>query len=443
MALIVDPDNLLDAATDSSQNVFIDTANRTIKLRNNVGSTPITDKGPELDNDGVTHQALYSFLKEEWKNDPKSKDLIAYPFPLIAITPEQFEWRFGWSPADDSSRSLLRTGGWREFDVDNSTLLRQYVGTVSLGNIQGSPREEDTNVNQHTVYYAFFDSADGTSTAGPFDYDYAGEVNQAVEVYRDLNGDGTPDFERRGDILRLFIRSEPYVAPQSTSAWTFDQTATTDIGLAAGTQLPYNVQRFPLAEGIDLNIKDRDGVSVTDAVIEAAEGVGGKYSTQGDGPTIEYLDASVLSDTLGYTQDLLGGPYYYSVKINADELSNQEIYSWVQYNLRQDSDIEAAAGTVKTGKLQDELLRFVGSTLTSNRVTNIDRYANASQTSKGLLGGVALTSIRPADINNIELTDDSANAFGFPFSATVTISFSNDILADSDEAKAFVYYDFN
>ena len=123
MAIITDPDNLLDAGVDSAQNIFIDTASRTIKIRNNSAAP----SGPELNNDGVTHQALYSFLKEEWKNDTKSKDLIAYPFPLIAITPEQFEWRFGWSPADDSSRSLLRTGGWREFDIDNSTQLENSL----------------------------------------------------------------------------------------------------------------------------------------------------------------------------------------------------------------------------------------------------------------------------------------------------------------------------
>lgn len=432
MAIITDPDNLLDAGTDSEQNIFIDTANRTIKIRNNNDLTN-PNRGPLLSNDGVSHQALYSFLKEEWKNDPKSKDLIAYPFPLIAITPEQFEWRFGWSPSDDSSRSLLRTGGWREFDVDNSTLKREYVGVISLGNIQGTPREEEAGVVQHTAYHAFFDSADGTAKAGPFNFDYSGEVNQAVQTY-----DSTA-FDRRGDILRLFIRSEPYVAPQATSAWTFDQTDTVDIGLSAGTQLPYNTQRFPLVEGEDLNIKDRDGASVTDAVIAAADAVGEKYSLQGDGAVIDFLAASVASNTLGYTQDLLGGPFNYGITIDATSptvtnLSNQELYSWVQYNLRQDSDIEGAAGTIKNGKLSDELLAFVGTTLTTKLATNIDQ--------DGTKTGVAITNIRSADINNTQLRDDNNVLQSFPFSSTVTITFSNDILADSDQAKAFVYYDY-
>jgi len=436
MALITDPDNLRDAtvAGDSAQNILIDTANRTIKVRNNAASAN-PNKGPELSNDGVTHQALYSFLKEEWKNDPNTKDLIAYPFPLIAITPEQFEWRFGWSPADDSSRSLLRTGGWREFDVDNSTLKREYIGTISLGNIQGTPTEGDAgSINQHKVYYAFFDSADGTSNAGPFDYDYAGEVNQAVQTY-----DSTA-FDRRGDILRLFIRSAPYSGVQSGTAWTFDQTDTVDIGLSAGTTLPYNTQRFPLAEGEDLNILDRDGVDLTDTIISTNSQVAEKYSQQGDGPTIEYLAADVADTTLGYTQDLLNGPFNFGILIDATSptvtnLTNQELYSWVQYSLRQDSDIEFAAGTVKNGKLQDELLAFVGPTLTTKLATNLDQ--------SGTKTGTAITSINPADINNTQLRDTVNNALqSFPFSATVTISFSNDILTDSDQAKAFVYYDY-
>ncbi len=38
-----------------------------------------------IDPDGVTEQALYSFLKEEWKDDDT---LIPYVFPMVAITPE-------------------------------------------------------------------------------------------------------------------------------------------------------------------------------------------------------------------------------------------------------------------------------------------------------------------------------------------------------------------
>lgn len=50
-----------------------------------------------LDTDGVTVQADYSFIKLRWKDD---NDLIKHPFPMIAITPEQFEFIADWNPFD-------------------------------------------------------------------------------------------------------------------------------------------------------------------------------------------------------------------------------------------------------------------------------------------------------------------------------------------------------
>lgn len=167
MATIIDPDFLLDAASDSAQNIYIDTGLRTIKVRNNSASGN-ANKGPVLDNTGVSLQALYSFLKEEWKDDPKNKNLINYPFPLVAITPEQFEFRFGWKPADDSSRSLIRTAGWREYAADNTTLNREYLGVITLGTIDGT---QDGGGDK--VYHAFFDSATLAPKSGAIDFQYA------------------------------------------------------------------------------------------------------------------------------------------------------------------------------------------------------------------------------------------------------------------------------
>jgi hypothetical protein len=424
MATIIDPDFLFDNADDSvGASIYIDTALRTIKIRNNSAAP----KGPVLDETGVTLQALYSFLKEEWKNDPNIKSLIAYPFPLIAITPEQFEFRYGWTPADDSSRSLIRTAGWREFGTDNTTLKREYMGTISLGSIDGD-QNQDGGGDQDFVYYAFFDSASGIPKTGAITYNFPGEVNQAVQTL-----DSTA-FDRRGDILRLFIR-QPLK--------TYDQTDTTDIGLSAGTTLPYNTQRFPLVEGQDLKLLAANG-GVTDATIAANTAGGQKYSMQGDGPTIEYLETSELSNTFGYAEDLLDGPHNFGIKIasidgtdGTSPLSNQELYSFVQYQLRQDSDIEVPGATqtsTKIGKLSDELLAYVGDTLTTKLATNIDQ--GGAQT------GVAITNIRPADINITQLTDDAGVLQSFPFSTAITISFSQDILNDGANAKAFVYYDY-
>ena len=436
MAIINDPDLLLDdsANGDSDQNIFINTALRTIKIRNNAASPDPSNL--VLSNDGVTHQALYSFLKKQWKDDPKSKTLIAYPFPLIAITPEQFEWRYGWQPADDSSRSLIRTGGWREYAEDNSTLRKEYIGVISLGNIQGTPREENAAENQHKAYYAFFNGSTNQAITSATDFDYSGEVNQAVQTL-----DSTA-YDYTDDVLRLFIRSEPYVAPQSSTAWTFDQIDTVDIGIPAGTTLPYNTQRFPLVEGTDLNILERDGTTqLTDAVIEAAKDAGQKYSFQGDGPVIDYRTVNTNTANLGYTQDLANGSISIGNTIDATSptavsgsLSVQEIYSWVNYKLRQDSDIEFASGTAKIGRLQDELLEFVGPTLITKRARNFDQ--------SGEILNTALINFLGTDVNNIEFRDSDGTPQPFPFSAGVTITFSDEIADGGVNSKGFVYYQY-
>ena len=426
MATITDPDNLFDTGTADSagKNIHIDTALRTIKIRNNSAAP----KGPVLDETGVTLQALYSFLKEEWKDDPNTKQLIAYPFPLIAITPEQFEWRYGWTPADDSSRSLIRTAGWREFGTDNSTLRREYVGTISLGNIDGDQNQDGAG-NQHTVYYGWFNSSTGVSVAGPTDYNFPGEVNQAVQTY------DSAAFDYRTNVLRLFIRQQ---------GKTFDQTDTTDIGLVGGAQLPYNTQRFPLVENNDLKIigtGTEASPQFSDAIIEAARGDGQKYTSNNDGSTIEYLAVDASSSTFGYSEDLFGGSQNFGVKITSASgvdgttpLTNAELYAWTQYNLRQDSDIALGTTNLK-GKLADELLAFVGDTLTTKQVTNIEQG--------GALTGTAILNINADDINNTQLlpTGEGATLKRFPFSTNIQISFSQDILDDSANAKVFVYYD--
>lgn len=91
-----------DITLSGTTEVFIDTSAKTIRL----------NLDGNLSTDGVTLKALYSFLKEEWKNDPFTKNLPAFPFPMVPITDESFELVDGWDFANDWSRWLIRTGGW-------------------------------------------------------------------------------------------------------------------------------------------------------------------------------------------------------------------------------------------------------------------------------------------------------------------------------------------
>lgn len=364
MALITDPDLLAQGVE-----VTINTAARTVTL--NIAG--------DLTAEGVTMRALYSFLKEEWKADAA---LIPYPFPLVAITPEQFEFVSDWVPASDATRKLIRTGGWREIS-SASSVKREYIGVISLGDIAfSSPTVGDK------AYYAF------ASDAARTEFTYAGPVNEAVQTYGDaVNG----NFDKRGDVLSVYIRIQ---------GKTYQLTTTDDIGVdtSGANTMSYIVYRFPLTEGTDLNI---DASDVTIA-----------GSAPYTGMSITYFNAA---------QSLAVGSsnYNFHVVIDGNGGTAQQIYEFVQYSLRRNADIDAGAGTVN-GFLAEELLEFVGSTL-KTKLTSI--------------GGVYITDFDTNDTNNLVLVDDTGTERTFPFVAAGSITFNSNLVSDTD-GRYWVFFEY-
>ena len=103
MAITIDPDFL-----DQSREVYINTALRTFGIVIDTDVSPTQSPLSRIDSDGVSGQCVYSFFKEEWKNDAA---LIPYPFPMIAITPEQFEMLLAGNTCD--SRAFRE-----DFEID-------------------------------------------------------------------------------------------------------------------------------------------------------------------------------------------------------------------------------------------------------------------------------------------------------------------------------------
>ncbi|APU88974.1 hypothetical protein Rctr197k_178 [Virus Rctr197k] len=153
------------AGASTEKSVHIDTGARHIWL---------IDQG-NLSTDGVLLQTVYSFLKEEWKNDAA---LIRHPFPLVAITPEQFEIgndgvaNNGWTWHDVQTRKRLRTGGWRELQNDGD-VAAEWAGVISLGSFEDS-------VNDQAYYQQ---GNDPTDTAAATNFTFSGPVNEAIETY--------------------------------------------------------------------------------------------------------------------------------------------------------------------------------------------------------------------------------------------------------------------
>lgn len=350
MALINDPDELRQGTE-----VTINTAARTFTL----------NKTGFLSDDGVTLQALYSFFKEEWKND---NSLIMFPFPMLAITPEQFEFIAGWVPANDETRKLIRTGGWAEVNQSGQT-TRQYLGVVTLGTIDATD----------TAYYAF--AGDTSKT----DFTFPGPVNEPIQIFGNAaNG----DFDKRNEVLTLFIRVQ---------GKTFGQVTTTEIGVNAIT---YKVERFPLSEAPDLKIQ------ATDAQIQTTAPYNGMSITYRGTPQSFAMGAS---------------SYPFGVVVNGNGGTSQQVYEFVQYQLRQDTNINAGSGTVN-GFLANALAMFVGDRLDTLFVVN----------PQGGGGGVYINDLSAVSINDVRYIDNGGTYRTFPFVAAGVINFSPTLQQDAD-----------
>lgn len=354
MALITDPDSL-----NQGVEVTFSTGAKTIAL-NTAGN---------LSTDGVTLKALYSFCKEEWKNDPA---LIPFPFPFTPITDESFELKDGWDFDSDTSRYLVRTSGWAVVNTSGVTTSR-WAGIVGLGSIEANDQ-------------IYFDQGAGSTT----NFQLQGQVNQAVEIYSDPNGDGsTADGFDYRTTFALYVREQGQLYNSANLA---------GIGVTSMSPIAY---RFPLSTGNDLK------VSESDANIDA---------------NAPYTGMSITYYATPQARVIGGSSYNFGIIVNGNNGTAEQIYEFVQRELRKATDIDANVGGI-TGKTADSLLRFVGDNLESLNATN----------PSGGGTGVYIDNFQAADTNRISFRDNTAptNGITFPFVAVTTLNFNANLQNDA------------
>ena len=297
MPIIIDPDNLA-LTTD----IVVDTTAKTIEIKTTGAVTNAGSTG------GVSGQALYSWLKEQWKT---SSTFIKFPFPMEAITPEQFEFINGWAPKDDTTRNLIRNAGWAEKSAAGA-VKRKYMGVISLGTIGATDQP----------YYRW-------NTGSKVNFAFQGPINQAVQIFGDATN-GNFDYSDGGDTLTIYVREQ---------GKTFASSNNTAIG---ATVLTYNVQRFPLSVATDLKIATDDSTIASSAPWNQIQ--------------VEYFGSDQMVNIDGTP-----APFRIIVTDASGTASTQQIYEKLQYLLRQDADIDSGAGTVN-GATADALASFVGET---------------------------------------------------------------------------------
>lgn len=316
--------------------------------------------------DGVTVQALYSKFVELWAT-PTYQDS---PFIMYAIDALSGQFQIGtdgttysgWKPANDATRQMLRDGGWSEFSAAG-VLQRQYVGIVGLGAVSAGSQ----------LYYQ------RVSTDAPSNFTFTDQCNEGIQVFGDASNG---NFDKR-TYFKAFVREQGKKYKDSVLADT-GKTAT-------GAYL------------VNMLLSNED-----DLKIQAADGAmtGAPYS----GVTVSYYTAN-QSRTIG------GISRNFKIIIDGNNATLEQIYTKIQYLLRQNSDINTAgtAGAV-TGKTAAALLSFVGDTLVTSQSVYID-------------------NILSADSNRIEFYDDSNTLRTNPYTAAGVMSFNSPLVGSGSSFR--------
>ncbi len=297
--------------------LIIDEVNRTFQL---------AVAGNLIAKDGVAMQALYGKFVDLWATATYQDS----PFPMNAIDALSGQYQIGidaggnangWKPLDVATRQMMRDGGWEEYDA-TGTLLREYAGVVGLGTVSTGSQ----------LYYT------RTPTEAPINFTFTDQCNEGIQVYGDVNNG---NFDHR-TFFKAYVREQ---------GKTYKDSILADTGKTATG--PYIVNML-LSNSNDLKITALDAAMTT----------------------APYNNIIVTYYTTNQTRSIGGVNYNYKVIINGNGATLEQIYTKLQYLLRQTTDIDSGTGTV-IGKTAGLLASFVGSTLETTTGVFIDNIQNA------------------------------------------------------------------
>lgn len=428
MAKIVDPDSL-----NQGTEVVISTAGKTVQLLV-AGNLNNTSPGSTS---GVTLQALYSFLKEEWKTDAA---LNKFKFPLKMFTKTDGIFINGWDFADATSRNLVRDAGWEEITGD------QYAGIVSLGNFDATG---DQAWYQHVIGY------DATT----LNFNKTGNLNEAVQIdgftgyfkafLRIASGTGTGKLYSEYNLLteQTISALEPVLYKLPLSNSTDLKINETDANIDANT--PYSGMKVNYLKGKGFTTWANSTVYPAASVVQEATGSPKHWFFTAAGGTsngTDVQDDTGVTDWAAYDGEVLIGSSYYAFNrlVTGNNGTAQQIYNWAQRQLRKTTDINAndsttvnqRSGLTVKGNVAELLLEFVGDTLKTKPGLYISGF-HADSTNSIKFRDITVDG-GGVDVNTyLPVTSTERN---YPFVATGTLNFSANLVAEADADTKYTMY---
>lgn len=429
MAKLVDPDSL--SGQDSPLEVILDTTGKTIQL---VVAGNLSNASPGSTS-GVTLQCLYSYLKEEWK---AQSSLNKFKFPIKMFTKTDGIFINGWDFEDATSRNVIRDAGWEEITG------AKYAGIVSLGNFDSS---SDQAWYQHVIGY------DATT----INFNKTGNLNEAIQIdgftgymkafLRIASGSGTGKLYSEYNLLteQTISALEPVLYKLPLSNSTDLKINIADATIDGST--PYTNMKVNYLKGALFVTATATTYAIADVV---KDGVGRWAFCTGAGtvvtPSNAYASFGGTSTWQAYDGEVLIGTTYYAFNrlITGGNGTAQQIYNWAQRQLRKTTDINAndsptvgqRSGLTVKGNVAELLLEFVGDTLKTKPGLYISGF-HADSTNSIKFRDITVDG-GGVDVNTyLPVTSTERN---FPFVATGTLSFSANLVSESDADTKYTMY---
>lgn len=447
---------------------------------------------PLVDDTGVFGQPLYSRAMIDWKDD---NFLIRNaPFPMFNIDSDAGKYLVGQDASGNNhgtnfvdntefgirSRKLVRNMGWQEID-SGGLVTAEYAAIRSNATVEDNDRD--------LAYYQF-----GTDTTvdDTVDFEFAGPVDESIKVFDatvtraqatvtqgyDFNNTSPDTIDRNdgGSFITDGYKVGSRVIVQNAEAagdnGTYEVTVVTagtitvtavgggDAGLTGG--LDDNTATLDLdnrfAFSLKLRPRDDDAVGKSFAQQGLADALATQLSNRafifglGTVPDadITATDATIdgntpytgMSITFHSTPQsrgaatLVGGAQNFGIIIEGNSGTKNQIYEFVQRQLRKLTDIDADADTA-IGRTIDGLLRFNGTTL---EFGSVDGGLTFPTNPDGGGSGVYCDNVAAADANFVAFWDNTGVLRTNKETIAITLDF-NQILIDDTVAEADLFFD--
>jgi hypothetical protein len=440
---------------------------------------------PLVDDTGTLGQPLYSRAMIDWKDDNFLIDNS--DFPMFNIDSDAGKYLVGQDASGNNSginfvdnaefgirtRKLVRNMGWQEINSAGA-VTAEYAAIRSNASVEDNDRD--------LAYYQF-----GTDTTvdDTVDFEFAGPVDESIKVYDATVSRGADDyaFAAAGNTItrvsgdwiadgykvgsRIITANADEAANNGTRVIITLTTTVATVEETDGTTTSFTLDASDVnathdldnrfAFSLKLRPRDDDALGKTFAQQGLADALATSLSNRAfifglgtvEDANITNTDAFIagnapytgMSITFHSTPQtrgaatLVGGARDFGIIVEGNGGTAQQIYEFIQYSLRQSSDIDADAD-IAIGRTIDGLLRFNGSVLEFGSVDG----GLSFPTNPDNGGGVYCDNVAAADANNVKFWDDLNVLRSNKETIAVTLDF-NDILINDTIAEGTLYYD--